>query len=343
MASSHQAEHHNSPTSVDLHRGEHGGRLPQQTQTAEVGLQTSPIRVSEDLPQTSGPAHSGCLCVQRIPPDSQVHDLGGGSQGCGNQHPGLLLGSSDLAIPPGPSPSSGSGEGSGTADRGDSNLPGVEGGNVVASVGRTEDGNGPSPVAGSSGLPQVTQGEHRGTPQFGSTVRFPHQREDSLVSRGEDPESLSDADHAFLRKHLRKGTTTTYGSGWRLFQRFCQGFRINPQLAPLPLIVKFIRNLYEREKSAAVVGTAMSAISKYHIIDASTGLSIGKHPLVTTAKKAFWQLRPPIPRYRGTYDVTIVLRYIESLGQNADLTLKQLSEKAAFLVAFATLSRYCGP
>ena len=85
----------------------------------------------------------------------------------------------------------------------------------------------------------------------------------------------------------------------------------------------------------------MSAISKYHIIDASTGLSIGKHPLVTTAKKAFWQLRPPIPRYRGTYDVTIVLRYIESLGQNADLTLKQLSEKAAFLVAFATLSRYC--
>ena len=190
-------------------------------------------------------------------------------------------------------------------------------------------------------MPQVTQGEHRGAPQFGSTVHFPHQREDSVVSSGEDPEALSDADHAFLRNHLRKGTTSTYGTGWRRFQRFCEGYRINPQLAPLPLIVKFIRNLYEKGKSASIVGNSLSAISKYHIIDASTGLSIGKHPLVSTAKKAFWQLRPPIPHYHGTYDVTIVLRYIESLGQNENLTIKQLSEKTDFLVAFATLSRYC--
>ena len=45
--------------------------------------------------------------------------------------------------------------------------------------------------------------------------------------------------------------------------------------------------------------------------------------------------------YHGTYNVTIILRYIESLGQNENLSIKQLSEKTAFLVAFATLSRYC--
>ena len=27
------------------------------------------------------------------------------------------------------------------------------------------------------------------------------------------------------------------------------------------------------------------------------------NPLVSTAKKAFWQLRPPLPKYHGTYDV----------------------------------------
>ena len=59
------------------------------------------------------------------------------------------------------------------------------------------------------------------------------------------------------------------------------------------------------------------------------------------AKKAFWLQRPPIPRYNGTYDATIVLRFIESLGENEMLTLKQLSEKTAFLVVFSTLSRYC--
>ena len=80
--------------------------------------------------------------------------------------------------------------------------------------------------------------------------------------------------------------------------------------------------------------TAISAISKYHIIDKNTGNTIGQHPLVITAKKAFWQLKPLIPRYHGTYNISIVLRFIESLGQNETLTLKQLSEKTAFLVAF---------
>ena len=62
---------------------------------------------------------------------------------------------------------------------------------------------------------------------------------------------------------------------------------------------------------------------------------------MSTAKKAFWPLKPLIPRYHGTYDISIVLRLIENLGENETLTLKQLSEKTAFLVMFSTLSRYC--
>ena len=86
--------------------------------------------------------------------------------------------------------------------------------------------------------------------------------------------------------------------------------------------------------------TAISAITKYHIVDKNTGNSMGQHPLVSTANRAFWQLRPPIPRYHGTYDINIKLRFIDDLGENETLTLKQLSEKTAFLVAFSTLSRY---
>ena len=59
-----------------------------------------------------------------------------------------------------------------------------------------------------------------------------------------------------------------------------------------------------------------------------------QHPLVKTAKKAFRQLRHPIPIYHGTYNINVVLRFIENLEQNENLTLKQLSEKIAFLVAF---------
>ena len=69
----------------------------------------------------------------------------------------------------------------------------------MASVGRTEDRivSNLSSASG-RGLPQVTQGEYRGTPQLGSTIRFSHQWEICLVSGGKNPEVLSEADHAFI-------------------------------------------------------------------------------------------------------------------------------------------------
>ena len=94
-------------------------------------------------------------------------------------------------------------------------------------------------------------------------------------------------------------------------------FNISGKVAPVPLIVKFICHLFKAKVSWSMVLTAISAISKYHVVDKNTGTPIGQHSLVSMAKKAFWQQRPPIPRYHGTYDVTIILRFIESLVENA--------------------------
>ena len=137
--------------------------------------------------------------------------------------------------------------------------------------------------------------------------------------------------------HIRKETIGSYGSGWHQFQEFCQGYGVNPQLASLPLIVKFICYLYNSGVSCSVMGTA---ISKYCNTDLNTCKKVGKHTLVATAQKAFWQLKPPLPKYHCTCDVKLILRFIENLGENKTLTLKQMSEKTAFLVAFSTLSRY---
>ena len=103
VATSHQEEHHHSLPLVALHIGEPRGRFPQQKQTANVGLQTDLIRVLEGLQQISSLAYTGCLCIQRESSDSRVHDLGAAPQGNGNECPGLLLGSRNLVIPPGPS------------------------------------------------------------------------------------------------------------------------------------------------------------------------------------------------------------------------------------------------
>ena len=132
VARSHQQEYHNSPPSVVIHNRKKRGRLSQQTQTAEVGLQADLIGVLEDLPQTSGLAHTGRLRIQGESSNSQVHDLGERPQGSGNQHPGLLLGSGNLVVPPGPPHSSSTGGGSRAADHGNFDLSGVDRSNVVA-------------------------------------------------------------------------------------------------------------------------------------------------------------------------------------------------------------------
>ena len=51
-------------------------------------------------------------------------------------------------------------------------------------------------------------------------------------------------------------------------------------------------------------------------------------------------IKTSIPTYRATYDFSVVLRHIQNLGQNESLSLKKLSGKTVFLVAFSTLSRY---
>ena len=108
----------------------------------------------------------------------------------------------------------------------------------------------------------------------------------------------------------------------------------------MPLIVKFIRHLLGSKVSYSVVSMAISAISKYHMVYKDTGIPVGQHSLVIMAKKAFWQQKPPIPRYHATYNISVLLRYIESLGKNETLSNKKLSEKKIFLVVFSTLSRY---
>ena len=84
VATSHQQEYHNIPSSMVGLSGQLRGGFPQQTHTAEVGLQADFIRVLEDLTQTASVANTGCLCIQGNSSNSQVHVLGERPQGSGN-------------------------------------------------------------------------------------------------------------------------------------------------------------------------------------------------------------------------------------------------------------------
>ena len=69
------------------------------------------------------------------------------------------------------------------------------------------------------------------------------------------------------------------------------------------------------------------------------GVPIGQHPLVTRLLKGVYNTRPPKPRYTETWDVDGVLDHLTSLGENSQLSLKQLSQKLVVLMTLVQASR----
>ena len=67
---------------------------------------------------------------------------------------------------------------------------------------------------------------------------------------------------------------------------------IEPMVAPMATIAKFIRQLYKANLKYRTMNVSVSAISKHHVRLAS-GKTITHHPVVQQAKKAFWLLIPP--------------------------------------------------
>ena len=61
--------------------------------------------------------------------------------------------------------------------------------------------------------------------------------------------------------------------------------------------------------------------------------------MVSQAVKAVFRLRPPLPRYVATFDISQVFSFLKTWPTNTDLSLKQLSLKTLFLLTAASISR----
>ena len=106
---------------------------------------------------------------------------------------------------------------------------------------------------------------------------------------------------------------------------------------PVSEVANFLAHLYEQGYQNNSVNAYWSAISSVH--DKVDEVGVGQHPLITRLLKGVYNIRPPLPKYSNTWKVQVVLSHIETLGQSGDLSLKQLSLKAVFLLAVTCPSR----
>ena len=134
-----------------------------------------------------------------------------------------------------------------------------------------------------------------------------------------------------------QGTNTTYQSAWGRWTRWCLQRDLNPFSCGVKPFVNFIASLFQEGLQHRSVNTIRSAVSVTH--DRSEGLPLGQHPVVTRIMKRIYNSRPPKPKYTSTWDVTKVTTYLKDLGENRDLTLKQLTTKLVMLMALVQASR----
>jgi len=134
-----------------------------------------------------------------------------------------------------------------------------------------------------------------------------------------------------------KGTNTTYQSAWKKWVSWCISREIDPLSCPVQPFLDFLAGLHAEGLKYRTINTIRSAVFMTH--NQIEGIPLGQHPWVSRLFKGMYNSSPPQPRYASTWDVDIMIRHISALGENSNLSLKQLSHKLAILVALVGANR----
>ena len=296
------------------------GRFPLPASVSSVGV---PV-IRRCLPTGSGQLphqpNVGRLCLQGHQEADQVHELVSRSRSSSKGCSPAPLGSRILCFPSRSSNSEIASEDRKREDKGRDDIAKVAVSNMVDTC--------PESVVGSDPAPPQLQD----CPDNGGQVQEPP-LSGPIGGRSPSEQDLN----SFLSNHLASGTHKGYNSCYRKFKSYCLAKNLNPTNCNPEDIARYIQHLFVSGSSYSSVNLARSAISKYHI--GFNGTPAGQHKIVCNAVKAVFRLRPPLPKYKSTYDVSIVLEYLKSLPANPQLSMKMLTYKTLFLLTVATISR----
>ena len=140
-----------------------------------------------------------------------------------------------------------------------------------------------------------------------------------------------------LDKTRRPGTTAAYDAAWRQWTRWCEQEQLDPVQTSVVHIINFLSSLFEKGRQYATINTYRSMLSAYH--SEIEGHKVGQHPTVREFMLGVFNGRPPKPRYSETWDVGVMLRHIEGMGVNGNLTDAQIAQKLTVLMTLTSLGR----
>ena len=148
---------------------------------------------------------------------------------------------------------------------------------------------------------------------------------------------LSEEATQLMPQSWRTKSAQSYDSHFRKWVRWCSERGRNPISGPASDVAIFLAELFEEGHQSRSLNVFRSAISSVH--DQVDGVVVGKHPVICRLLKGAFHAWPPLPRYTATWDVGIVLQYLESIGPTTSLSLKLLTFKLVMLLALTRPSR----
>ena len=319
---------------LDSHRGKCGSGLPVQAQIGEMGTRAQSANFQSDNLSLQPESNTGRFCFSQSTQTSPIFILGPRSgslrEGCTT----VQLGSNYVPFPSSPLDPQNFEQSEGGENRSNSCLSQMADLNVVASSPEYASETPPPPPSFSGNSDTCVRRANDSVP--GATCGLSHFGEN--LSKSLHNYNLDVDDLDFLSNHISKGSASAYSYSWKKFVSFCNDLSVDPFSCPPAIIVKYIHSIFKAGAKYRTINNIRSSISKFHY--GFSGTPAGQHPLVIQALKATFRLRPPLPKYRETFNIKPVLVYTKQIfGNNDLLSLKNLSFKCVFLTAFSTLSR----
>jgi hypothetical protein len=101
-------------------------------------------------------------------------------------------------------------------------------------------------------------------------------------------------------------------------------------------VLEFLTLFFDSGCAYSALNTARSALSSFISVN---NLPVGQHSLVKRFINGVFNMKPSFPRYTFTWDVNLVLKFLKSMDNFDNITLKWLTFKLAMLVALVSGQR----
>ncbi|XP_031337110.1 uncharacterized protein LOC116181252 [Photinus pyralis] len=128
---------------------------------------------------------------------------------------------------------------------------------------------------------------------------------------------------------ISASTMRQYETTYRQWWNFCSERSLSPYQAPS--IIEFLQRVFEGNNlQYGSMNSHRSALALINLQPLSNDARLSRF------MKGISRLRSSKPRYNSTWDPNVVLEYLQKLGPNFTLTLKDLSANLVTLLALAT-------